>query len=320
MPYHTNLADILRRAGLRVVEVGGWQSRGHGAMGSVQGVMWHHTATPASAKGNFPSQNVVTYGRSDLPGPLCNLGLGRDGTWYVVAAGLAYHAGNGTWAGMTNNGNSQYLGVEAEHPGTAGNPWPAAQIDSYRRGTAALLRAFGLGADRMTFHREYARPIGRKIDPYGLDGNAERKFVDFYIKHPTGNEEVDMATLNDLFELTRKYTADQFAGYTVPRSPDKHRTFAAALPPKGGIVTGNEGQAYVSLVAGEDVDIAGVYFVTDWDADGKEGVKAWAQGKYVLKANDRQSYPVPGAATHVCVVHKSDVDFTLGVEVDAKWK
>ena len=314
----TNLADILRGAGLRVVEVPGWRTRGHGQMSGVRAVLWHHTATSAKASGDFPSQNIVTNGRSDLPGPLCNLGLGRSGTWYVVAAGLAYHAGSGSHPAVGSNGNGYTIGIEAEHPGTVGNPWPAAQIDSYRRGTAALLRAFGLGSDRAIGHKEWAP--SRKIDPYGLDMNAERRFVDFYIKNATGNEEVDMATLNDLFELTRKYTADQFAGYTVPRSPEKHRTFAAALPPKNGIVTGNEGQAYVSIVAGEDVDIAGIYFVTDWVADGKEGVKTWAQGKYLLKANDRQAFPVPGDATHVCVVHKSDVDFTLGVEVDSKWK
>lgn len=191
MPYHTNLANVLRGAGLKVVEVPGWQNRGHGAMGSVQGVMWHHTATSARAAGNYPSQNVVTNGRSDLPGPLANLGLGRDGTWYVIAAGLAYHAGNGTWAGQTNNGNSQYLGVEAEHPGVAGNPWPPAQIDSYRRGTAALLKAFGLPSSRMVFHKEYARPVGRKIDPYGLDPNAERQHVQNYMNNPI-NEEDDL--------------------------------------------------------------------------------------------------------------------------------
>lgn len=314
----TNLADILRGAGLRVVEVPGWRTRGHGQMSAVRGVLWHHTATSAKAAGDYPSQNIVTNGRSDLPGPLCNLGLGRSGTWYVVAAGLAYHAGSGSYPGVGTNGNGTLIGIEAEHPGTAGNLWPAAQIDSYRRGTAALLRAFGLGSDRAIGHKEWAP--SRKIDPFGLDMNAERRFVDFYLKHPTGNEEVDVATLNELFELTRRYTADQFAGYTVPRSPDKSRAFAAALPPKNGIVTGNEGQVYVSLVAGEDVEIAGVYSCTDWTADGKPGEKTWHQGPYTLKANDRQSFAIPGYATHIVVVHKSNVDFTLGVEVDAKWK
>src|SRR5690606_41419608 len=80
-------ASALRKAGRAGVEVSGWNARGHGGMNAPRGIIWHHTATPASAKGNYPSQGIVTNGRSDLPGPLCNLGLGRDGTWYVIAAG-----------------------------------------------------------------------------------------------------------------------------------------------------------------------------------------------------------------------------------------
>ena len=189
----TNLADILRGAGLKVVEVPGWQTRGHGQMAGVRGVLWHHTATAASAAGDYPSQNIVTNGRSDLPGPLANLGLGRSGTWYVIAAGLAYHAGTGSHPAVgTNNGNSYLIGIEAEHPGTPGHPWPAVQLDSYRRGTAALLKAFGLGSDRCIGHKEWAP--NRKIDPYGLDMNAERRYVAEYLnkgfKAPGGIEEM----------------------------------------------------------------------------------------------------------------------------------
>lgn len=316
----TNLADILRGAGLKVIEVSGWKTRGHGGMSGVKGVLWHHTATSAKASGNYPSLNVVQNGRSDLPGPLANLGLGRDGTWYVIAAGLAYHAGTGSHPAIgTNNGNNWLLGVEAEHPGTAGNLWPAAQIDSYRRGTAALLRAFGLGSDRAIGHKEWAP--SRKIDPYGLNMADERKFIQHYISNPTGNEDIDVATLNELFELVRKYSGgDSAFGYTLPRSPERSRTFAAAIPPQGGVVTGNNGRVYVSLVSGEDAEVAGVYAVSDPVADGVAGSKVWLQGKYTLKANDRQSWPLPGNTTHVCVVYKSDADLSLCVEIDAVWK
>ncbi|CAF1082927.1 unnamed protein product, partial [Adineta ricciae] len=44
----TGLADILRGAGLNVVEVAGWRTRGHGVMSSVKGIVVHHTAGPAS--------------------------------------------------------------------------------------------------------------------------------------------------------------------------------------------------------------------------------------------------------------------------------
>lgn len=184
----TDLASTLRDAGLRVDEIHGWRQRGHGQMSGVRGVLWHHTAT-ASTSGNFPTQNVVVNGRTGLPGPLANLGLGRDGTWYVVAAGLAYHAGSGSYPGIGSNGNGYLIGIEAENPGTGSVPWPAAQLDSYRRGTAALLRAYGLGADRCIGHKEWTN---RKIDPHPLHMPTERGHVARVMNTPTDEDLIIM--------------------------------------------------------------------------------------------------------------------------------
>lgn len=176
----TNLADILRGAGLNVVEVEGWRTRGHGQMSAVRKIVQHHTATSAKASGDYPSMTVVINGNGTTPGPLCNLGLGRSGTWYVVSAGVANHAGKGSVDGVpTNDGNRYMIGVEAEHPGTADTPWPPAQIDSYRRGCAALARAFGLSAADVIGHKEWAPT--RKVDPIGLDMNIERLAVANYM-------------------------------------------------------------------------------------------------------------------------------------------
>jgi hypothetical protein len=165
----TDMADILRKAGLKVIEIPGWKTRGHGTLDSVSAIICHHTATDASARGNYPSLSVVQNGRSDLPGPLAQLGLGRDGTWYVIAAGISWHAGatQYTWQ---NNWNA--LGVEAEAEGTGDTrDWPDVQMDSYARGVAALAKAFGVPNGRVLGHKEVAsakpgdRPNGRKIDP-----------------------------------------------------------------------------------------------------------------------------------------------------------
>jgi len=83
-------------------------------MGTVRGVMCHHTAGPKN--GIMPSLGVVTDGRPGLAGPLSQLCLGRDGTYFVVAAGLAFHAGAGQWQGITS-GNSSFIGIEAENTG-----------------------------------------------------------------------------------------------------------------------------------------------------------------------------------------------------------
>lgn len=168
----TWLPAVLVQAGLKVAEQPGWVNRGLGSMAGARGVMCHHTA--GSANGNMPSLTVITHGRPGLPGPLSQLGLGRDGTWYIVAAGRANHAGRGEWRGITA-GNSTFIGVEAENTGT--EPWPAIQLDAYRRGCAAMLKHLGASADMCVGHKEWALPKGRKPDPHSIDMDAFRAEV-----------------------------------------------------------------------------------------------------------------------------------------------
>lgn len=154
----TNLADILRAAGLKVQEVPGWKTRGHGQMQSIEGILCHHTAGPKT--GNYPSLPTVRDGRTGLKGPLAQLGLARDGTWLTIAAGLCWHAGVVFYDWQTN---PHSIGVEAEATGTA--PWPKVQYDSYVAGVAALRKAFSLPLDHVVGHKEAAKPRGRKPDP-----------------------------------------------------------------------------------------------------------------------------------------------------------
>jgi hypothetical protein len=154
---------------------------GHGPMGKVEGVILHHTATPASAPGDYPSLRVVTKGRADLPGPLCNFGLGRSGTVYLVSEGRAFHAGKGQWKGFTS-GNSRFLGIEAEHPGTGG-AWSAVQFDAYCRLVASILHAIGKNTDWDIRHSLWAAPKGRKVDTRGF----EMKDLDARVKKMLAN-------------------------------------------------------------------------------------------------------------------------------------
>lgn len=157
------LPQVLLDAGLKVAKVDGWEDRGRAEMGHVVGVICHHTAGPRS--GNMPTLQTLIDGRDDLPGPLSQLGLGRDGTFYVVAAGRCNHAGAGEWQGVTA-GNSSFIGIEAENTGEANDtPWPEIQLDAYRHGVAAILRHIGRSSDFCAGHKEYALPLGRKDDP-----------------------------------------------------------------------------------------------------------------------------------------------------------
>ena len=157
------MPEVLLKAGLKVALTEAWEMRGHGDVGTIRGILCHHTAGPRT--GNMPSLGTVMKGRPGLEGPLAQLGLGRDGTFYVVAAGLAYHAGKGSWQGVTT-GNTNFIGIEAENTGIANDqPWPEVQLDAYRRGVAALLGHLGLPATACAGHKEFALPKGRKIDP-----------------------------------------------------------------------------------------------------------------------------------------------------------
>ena len=161
-----NLADILRTAGLNVTEVDGWKTRAHGPLTAVRSIICHHTAGPPT--GDYPSLPIVRDGRPDLPGPLAQLGLGRSGTWFIIAAGLSYHAGVVTNPELYSN---QYaIGVEAEGVGVPPTDsghiyWPEVQYQSYVRGVRALKQAFNVSTERVRGHKEICSPPGRKIDP-----------------------------------------------------------------------------------------------------------------------------------------------------------
>lgn len=155
------LAEDCRKAGLTVVEVPGWEQRGIDFTLMPNTVVCHHTASSAKARGDLPTKKILIDGRPDLPGPLCQIGLGRNGTVYVVAAGKANHAGKGAWKGETSSART--LGIEAEHPGVG--PWPQVQMDAYVLLVATLLRSIGQAPERCCGHKEWALPAGRKTDP-----------------------------------------------------------------------------------------------------------------------------------------------------------
>ena len=179
MPYSLVwLSDVLYAAGLKVAEHDGWKTRGLGDVGPIKGVLCHHTAGPAH--GNMPSLDTILNGRPDLRGPLAQLGLGRDGTFYVLAAGLCQHVGLGSWQGIST-GNANLIGIEAENTGLpADSPWPDVQMDAYHRGVAAILAHLNLTAEFCAGHKEFALPTGRKDDP-DFDMNPFREAVAQYL-------------------------------------------------------------------------------------------------------------------------------------------
>ncbi len=150
------LPDQARAAGLDVYVMPGFETRSTTAAGltTIHGVVWHHTATGP----NWSDRDVAALlrdGRRDLPGPLSQIGVERDGTAVFVAAGRANHNGYGEW------GNSS-VGIEFYSDGV-NERLTDAQIRTGIILTALILKHEGLPASRTKAHRE--TDPRRKIDP-----------------------------------------------------------------------------------------------------------------------------------------------------------
>lgn len=135
-----DLANRLRQwlnpIGVQVVEIDGWRSRGRTyATFNPYGAVNHHTA--GSRAGVAPSLGICINGRAGLPGPLCNVHQQRNDVVNVVAAGVANHAGRGSWQGLS--GNQKVFGLEVEHCGYADEPFPERRLDISYRVHAAFL-------------------------------------------------------------------------------------------------------------------------------------------------------------------------------------
>lgn len=173
----SQLANVCRNAGLNVVEVEGWATRGYQGrdLADVLAVFWHHTAAGSFSQ-DAPSLNICTYGRSDLAGPLSHIVLGRSGTVYITAAGLANHAGAGSAPGIpTDLANYYAIGIEMESSGVAPFDWTPEQLAVVPVLGAALERAYLYDQPEdfrpQLGHKEYSSQ--GKIDPAGWPGDCD---------------------------------------------------------------------------------------------------------------------------------------------------
>lgn len=172
------LPDMLRKYSVEPVLVAGWETRGKEFPTRPLGVLRHWTA--GGLRQGIPSLQILTQGRSDLPGPLCAVGQERgpgtrDDLAYVIASGKANHAGDGNLNGIT--GNYKLLGLEIEWAPQLNEGFSDRRRDVSERIIAALSEccqnySWGDAGE----HREYALPAGRKIDTY-LPGDELRDRV-----------------------------------------------------------------------------------------------------------------------------------------------
>jgi hypothetical protein len=191
------LAEVLRaqEPKLNVVELPDWMSYGHGDYGPIWGVMVHHTG---NARADAMS---IRNGRPDLRGPLSNLHIAQDGTVTVVAAGVCWHAGMGSYPGIpTDGGNQVLIGIEcawprdtSHHPGYP-NPGALARRRDHRharhrRGDPEQARLWLRSRDRAQgVRRPRARQVGSRQPRYGLVSARGRQGAARRLRHRQADE------------------------------------------------------------------------------------------------------------------------------------
>ncbi|MER7456768.1 N-acetylmuramoyl-L-alanine amidase [Micromonospora sp. NPDC126480] len=170
------LADVLRAAGVGVVEHGDWRNRMVSGSFNPIGVLWHHTAARSSASNPHPALNTCIYGRPDLPGPLCQALVDYHGVFHLISAGRANHAGASRGSGPipAGDGNTMLVGWEIDYDGV-NQRMTAAQYDASLAATAAVLRQLGRDAGHARGHRETS--TSGKIDPSFIDLDLMRADV-----------------------------------------------------------------------------------------------------------------------------------------------
>jgi hypothetical protein len=207
------IAARMRQRGLTVGAFAGWRDAGRSSEFHPRAVTAHHTAAPVDV------DRVLRDGRPDVPGPLCNWALHLDGTWMLVAAGRANHAGVGVLP------SSESYGIECTGPVPTGNTGVDAfpMYQSYVTGVACILQVEGWPPSVVYAHKETARPDCRKIDPaFGdpcpapyLDMDRFRGAVHAAMTAPPNGEEDDV-TSEQARQLKAVYDALTVPGTTNP--------------------------------------------------------------------------------------------------------
>lgn len=253
MGYQLWIPDVLRDWGLPVDVVSGWERRGSAFFEPV-GTMCHHTG----AGGVTVLRRILTYGRSDLPGPLCQVDLTPDGRVGVIAAGRANHAGRGSWRGAS--GNSRWLGIEAHSPGNG--YWTPIQRDRYPILVAALNSGLRAPADMAPAHREYAKPAGRKPDPAGIDMPDLRADVARLLTRPATAPAAAITTTvpeDEMLQLCQVIGDARVWAVSLARGVVDHVRTAEEIETAdrlGQLVRGPDGRPQVIAINARQLDVA----------------------------------------------------------------
>lgn len=184
----------LKAEGLTVREHPGWKTHNRnskGAWGPLYGVMVHHTGG-----GESGSSGILYNGLADLPGPLCQGAIHKDGTVETIGWGRANHAGGGDpdvlaavkaeryplpktgehqGSSGAVDGNPHFVGYECINKGDGKDPWPPIQLEAIARACAAVCRLYGWSVNSVIRHMDWS---DWKPDPKGVDWGKMRARIE----------------------------------------------------------------------------------------------------------------------------------------------
>ena len=204
MTLPADLPARLNKAGLRVNTVPGWRTRGRPGSFAPRGVLWHHTG--GAGDGLEYARWMALTGRPDLPAPLCQLSIGRDGTVYVLAAGRANHGGTARAAGPMPSGdaNTLYVGVECHNTGSEG--WRTEQRDAMVKVGVVLSEILGCTAEHNRGHVETS--VTGKWDPGALDLDEFRADLAAVLNKPKALPKRVVRYLSETLAIRKELTRE----------------------------------------------------------------------------------------------------------------
>lgn len=189
--------ERVQTAGCRVTQLPGWLTHNRNLVkpwNNVIGIVVHHTGSDTGDPVGY-AKNILWYGYSGLPGPLCFGSPAADGSLVMVGNGRANHAGGGSPVvrdhvvaedynpateldpypyGNSNgtDGNSLFYGFEVQFSG--GHPMTNAQYLTTVIACAVICIYHGWSEKSVIGHREWSND---KWDPGMTPMNIFRDHV-----------------------------------------------------------------------------------------------------------------------------------------------
>ena len=318
------LAPGVGRGIEELVPVHGHETRSNktGGLQSINGILKHHTASPASWNWERDLE-YLAFTNPYAPSPICQLYHDRTGRVAIVADGAANHGGKG---GAYKPGGPLYVGVDAANYVLIGNEmgnagtgevWPWRQILASITTDALICLAERLPPGAIFAHKEYCGPgttqPGRKIDPFGPWANHPQRYWPDGSSWGGGQGNIDIyrsLVARKMAELSQEI--DVMEGF-IPRPDD--------LPPRILDSRGPAGPTHdaYKLGAGSTATVAvprgagkqrAVVNLTATEAEAPGFFTAWAGGS--RPTSSKLNFPVAQAvANEVTIELAPDGSFQL---------